>query len=69
MIVYQGYIFFKILWLGEGGNGCWGKKMKTEYVGKKNEEKEGKRGKGKRGKGEKGKGEKRKRKRGENDSF
>lgn len=28
-------------------NGCWGKKMKTEGVGKKNE-KEGKRGKGKR---------------------
>ena len=30
-----------------GGNGCWGKKMKTEGVGEKNE-KEGKRGKGKR---------------------
>ena len=30
-----------------GGNSCWGKKMKTEGVGEKNE-KEGKRGKGKR---------------------
>ena len=30
-----------------GGNGCWGKKMKTVGVGKKNE-KEGNRGKGKR---------------------
>ena len=37
-------------------SGCWGKKMKTEYVGKKNEEKEGKRGKGKKGKRGKEKG-------------
>ena len=30
----QGYIFCKILCWG-GGNGCWGKKIKTEGVEKK----------------------------------
>ena len=42
------YILQNTMVVGGGKkNGCWGKKMKTEGVGKKNE-KEGKRGKGKR---------------------
>ena len=45
---YRGIYFAKYYGGGGGGKyGCWGKKMKTEDVGKKNE-KEGKRGKGKR---------------------
>ena len=51
-------------WLLGKKNGCWGKKMKTEYVGKKNEEKEGKRGKGKKGKRGKGKRRKEEKKKG-----
>ena len=47
-VVSQGYIFYNILWWGEGGiKMAAGKKNRTEGVGKKIE-KEGKRGKGKR---------------------
>ena len=49
-----------------GGGGEWllGKKMKSEYVGRKNEEKEGEKGKRKKEKRRKGEKEKRRKEKG-----